>query len=64
MAFLVLGAKVWLIPDSLSDALTLLALGSIGASSYCALAAWRVPELRADFRRVRGRRATPAPQPA
>jgi hypothetical protein len=61
----VLTAKYWLVSETLPDPVRLLILVAIGAATYCGLAAWRAPELRAEVRGLRRRRGTTAaPQPA
>jgi O-antigen/teichoic acid export membrane protein len=65
MALAVLTAKHWLVSETLPVPVRLLILVAIGAATYFGLAAWRVPELRAEVRSLRRLRSTTAaPQPA
>jgi O-antigen/teichoic acid export membrane protein len=65
MAVVVVAAKLWVVSPDLPAAVRLLLLVGIGVVTYLVLAAWRVPELRAELRGLRRRRAAAAaPQPA
>ncbi len=61
MAAVVIAAKLWVVSPELPAGVRLALLALLGIATYLGLAAWRAPELRADIRGVRRRRATPAP---